>query len=672
MRFKWFWWVVILGLCAVFVYGYRYNYLQPFDHQYARDLFDHSQWRMPITPRSIGDDLLYQVAGVDILKTGNLFDINSEMPPLGKYFYGLSILLFENAYILNLPLFGLALILYLLIAKEILHKPWQRFAALLLFLCQPLFFSQLNTTLLDLPQLVALFIHVFAVLKILKTKKAPLGYILLSGLGLGTFVSIKIGFLVAAILFLDAYLLIRAKKGWTLFPISVLIALVYLLVYLPYFFQGHSLVEFIKAQLWMLKFHTSSKITINHLLLPISFFSGWYKGWSENATWTRSEHWSLAWPLIGIFFLFQLARFVWKRSWKTPSSETYLFLLTSGILFIYFFIPFWTRYLLLVLPFMIILIIRYLPRFALVLPGILIFLSLIQLPLVLVTPAENTAAWIEKLWGEGLYQDFYSYLKFDQSNTPDRQRFWLDSLRFERQLTSSDREIEIKLSPHSRFENKIPAIINLRYQTALGPVKQTVPTELVRQQNRWFLAWRQELRFKGYRPNSRIQADLQEGQGGRLFTDDQRVLSSYEARPYFWVIPALIGNEESLQQQLTKLTGFDRPYLEILYKINAPVHLSAPIGYLKANLNTNVLRKTKLDPGIRVTLKNTRSYNLSEFKKKISQIQIFENAHPELNPQTGGQLLIINGQQMRVIKTRRMADGENVQLSEQESTILIP
>ena len=483
--------LIFLGLIFIFgliLYSYRYQYLQPFDYQYSKDLFDHSQWRIPQSKRGIGDDSLYQVAGYELWQKANFFEINPEMPPLGKALYGLSIVLFKNAFYANILIFVLSLWIFKKIAQEFFKKQWQITTAIFFLLLQPVFFTQLNTTLLDLPQLLSLLIHVYGIVKLLKTNKKQWFYSLIAGISLGAFISIKIGFLVTIILLVDFIALIRKQKILNFLLILLLTGIIYLLVYLPYFLQGNSLISFIQAQLWIIHFHTSSKIDINHLLLPISFFTGWYKGWSEDAAWSRSEHWSYSWPIIGLSYLLLIITNLKKGKIWQITIEKYFIFLTSGVLIIYLFIPFWTRYLLLVLPFMILLFVAKLPSKKSFWAILVWLLLIIQLPLTLISNPKQSTEYMAQLWQKDLYLDLYSYINFPNTSV-SRKQFEKQMLVLNNKLSVIDKTVEIELIDDSLLKNKIKTKVQIVYKTPHDSISHSATTYLVRKSNRWFLDW---------------------------------------------------------------------------------------------------------------------------------------------------------------------------------------
>jgi len=480
---------ILIGLFALILYlfFYRANYLYAYEERYSRNLFDNSQWRIPQSKRSIGDELLYQVASYELINHWRYFEINPEVPPLGKYLYGLSLKLTNNAFWANIPVYLLALWFFYLLTRELFKKIWQRNLALFLFVTQPVIFSQLNTTMFDLPQLLSLLIHSYAVSKLINSPKRQLMLALLAGISAGAFVSLKIGYLILFIFLADGYFLIRQKKWQSLFIILAATLLVYPLTYLPYFLQGNSIIDFIKSQLWIMHFYADSKVPIDRTLMPIAFFSGWYRGWSPGSNWSRSEDWSITWPILAlVIFLKQLkaSRFPKLRL----NTISYLVFLFIAIMFAYWLIPFWTRYLVLTIPFLILITVFQFKKKHSIVVGLLIIVSLIQLPFSLISRPQPIASHLANLWQNGSYLDLYSYLDFPQN---EENRF-----AFAKRITKGQnlnkieyQEVSIRLEEHNILTTRIPVTVTIKYKVPNKIKFIKAKSHFVRKENRWRLNW---------------------------------------------------------------------------------------------------------------------------------------------------------------------------------------
>src|SRR5690606_16492566 len=143
----------------VIVYGSRSVLLQAPDFSYLNTLYDQSQWRIQASPRIISDNQLYQVAGRRLVTEHDFTDTNPEVPPFGKYVYGLADISLGNPYWAALGWSMLSSVIFYSLPKEVLKTPDQVFTATVLFVLSPRFFSQITQAMLDEPQVASLVTH---------------------------------------------------------------------------------------------------------------------------------------------------------------------------------------------------------------------------------------------------------------------------------------------------------------------------------------------------------------------------------------------------------------------------------------------------------------------------------------------------------------------------------
>lgn len=332
----------------------RTLYFQSFNPTDALKQYYQSQWIVPQSKNPISDEVLYQVAGYELATTGNHYKINPEVPPLGKLIYGYSIVFFGNAYVISYLLFILCCAFFFLITKEYIKSSIWQMIAVLVFATDPLLSSLSYHTLLDLPQLFFLLIFIYATVRFLSSKKVAqkLIYASIIGTSFGAFSAIKIALL--SVILLIALLIIFAKSRNILyvFPIMGIAGIVYISTYFSYFLQGYNLLDLAKAHKWMLTFYAESKaVPVYGSIFP-TLILGYNKGWHQGAVWERVREWSLLWPVLTIFGISSIM----KNGKDYINNQVFLFLITLviGLTVSYIVIPFFTRYLVLVLPLLII------------------------------------------------------------------------------------------------------------------------------------------------------------------------------------------------------------------------------------------------------------------------------------------------------------------------------
>src|SRR3990167_3603274 len=92
---------LLFGYICLVLYAYRGFYQSRFDSKYWIDKFDHSQWKLPQSKRSVGDDGIYIYEGLRLIRGGDPTASSAEIPPLGSYIVGF-FLHFNNGYIYGL------------------------------------------------------------------------------------------------------------------------------------------------------------------------------------------------------------------------------------------------------------------------------------------------------------------------------------------------------------------------------------------------------------------------------------------------------------------------------------------------------------------------------------------------------------------------------------------
>lgn len=660
--------LVILGLE---IFSLRMAYSSPLDIEYLRDLYDHSQWILARSIRSVSDEQLYQVASYDLVTNWKFFNINPEAPVLGKYFYGYAIKIFGNSNIFSIICYFSSIILFYLIAKETFKRKELIIIALLIFISEPLIFHQASITMLDLPQLVFFLVHIFSVVRLIKKeRKKEFFYTLLASFSLGCFISVKIGFFGLIILFVDSIIFIYyLKKPLYLFSLFLIPPLIYIFSYFPYFIQGHNLWEFIKAQKWILKYWLFSASAPNYLygLVTSTMLFGITKGWYEGAYWERIPEWTIFWPIYFVILIYIILKFLNKGERKKLNlSILYFFLLLTSFMVLYFFMPFFTRYLLLSLPLNIIITVFYLnflkiDKKFIYLTG-LIFV--IQFFLYLSNPPLKTLKAIEKNWDLGTYQDLYTFIDKKTKTKYSRLQFWRKIKIFEHNLGVKSRSVSIKLNKYFPWFSKISGTLFITYQTPIGSIKNNHVIYLYKEHNQWKIIWRDGLLLNNFSlDDDEIISRFELGRFGKIIAKNGEVYSWAKDWPYLLVVPNKIKDENKTQKQLTFLTNLEKFELELKYKANHLPDLPAEIGFLKPDFNLEKFKNLILDPGIIVEYrtKNEREYN-TNFSKKIRNIQLLENLYKNrLTPSIGGYIKIIknNGEKKFLLK-RKIKNGEDI------------
>ena len=329
-------------------YSYAYNY------QDAQQLYENSQFSSDLSKRSqiINDEDLYAYAGYSYLTQGGLDTINIEHPPLGKYLFGISILLFHNPNIIQIPLAALLLFLLYRISHKILGNTILAALIPLALLFENLFKTQLTHSLLDLPQatMIALFILI-----LMSRSSSLINQSIKLGLVLGAVASIK--YPATALLLTCVYLINLLKNSEKIK--SVLISTIilgstalsfFLLMYIPLLIN-QGIGGFVATQIGALRIHLSHVPEYPPLApLKVLLFNQWPVWFDAAHPIHTLTEWNFLWPVLGIGVL--ISPLVLTLISKKPSKIFPLLLFT----WLYFaFINsrlFFPAYLFLILPYL--------------------------------------------------------------------------------------------------------------------------------------------------------------------------------------------------------------------------------------------------------------------------------------------------------------------------------
>lgn len=257
--------LVIFLQFSQIIYLKRAEFFQKYDVSYWKDRFEHSQYVMPISQRTIGDDALYNYAGYRLIKGESIENTTTFKPPVGLYLLGLSILVLNPLLIEILLGIGIVILLFLL-SNELLKDKNSALMITTLFALEPFFYNNLTIGLLDLPQLFFLLLHFVFLMWITKNKKYSLLFSLLSGISLGLFTETKPPILLPLIIILEAFYFYKQKMLLKVFPFSIGFILGAVLPYFRYFQEGNNLISYFKFHKYMASIYSSGY----HTLYPMS------------------------------------------------------------------------------------------------------------------------------------------------------------------------------------------------------------------------------------------------------------------------------------------------------------------------------------------------------------------------------------------------------------------
>ncbi len=544
------------------------------------DLYDHSQWRVPDSIRTIGDDGNYEVAGYRLINGGKLYDVAPEVPPLGKYLIGISIKYFHNSSIYEIPFVIFSIIFFYLLTGFFFTNQNRRYLITILFALTPQIIANSYRATLDLPQMCMLLAHVLFVFKALSanSRKSACLLAVAAGISAGCFVSIKIGLFIIPILIADGYILHKNKKVILLAPILCAIPIVYFFTNLQFFIQGGSIAQWIAAQKWIINFYRNSNTGFVPFMVMLTMTTSLYKGW-WNSGLESSPEWSIIMPTgLGIF-IYQLYKKIKLQS-KTDYFSNFLLLYLGLSLLLLSLITFWPRYLVLVVPFILLLAGKHLPQTKYIRPAIgIISLCVILQAINLLFPQPTELATNFQLNMQNrTYQEVYGMLDSKSQAQTNRDLFWRELLEVDKSLQSIGKKVAVNTPFVFPWQNFATLKNTIVHKTPLGELSHEKSIKLVRINNRWKVMWNWEIILPHYSPSDTIETKISEDPKAHI-------------QPFIFIRADKIENENELVYQVGELTNIKRFRVIKKYLENSPPDWDSPIGFAKEYYNKEELQK---------------------------------------------------------------------------------
>lgn len=336
-------------------YSKIYNYLE--------SSYSSSQYMQKKNPGIMPDETFEAFVGGALLRGVNPIHIVHEHPPLGRYIIAFSILLFDNAHTIILPLLALSLIACFLIAKIIIKDSLLAVVPVAIFSNDPLFISKLQySPLLEPIQLPFIILSLYFFIRGIKDEKS-FRWFALASLMIGFVISIRffiLGMTLFCAMFLYFIIKKRFNKQFIYFVISTPISLIVLFAsYTKTILDGYSLWQILGVQKYIFYYH-QAKLENSFSFWDLILFNRWHTWWGDRSI-THDNTWFIAWP-ISIFSTFSFLIASFMRIIRMNEGEKFLttwVLVYCGLLSIG---NSTTRYFLPLVPILYILMVSFLVR----------------------------------------------------------------------------------------------------------------------------------------------------------------------------------------------------------------------------------------------------------------------------------------------------------------------
>ncbi len=332
--------LVVISNFVLTIFLNRGHIFEKFEYKKWEDKYNKSQWIVPQSKNEISDEDLYIYVGSKLALGHDPSLLNAEMPPMGKYLIGFSQIISGRIGVYGIFFSALSLILFFVLNKLIFKSNLIAVIPVVIFSFELLFRQQIGVSLLDAQYLSFLFLTFIFILK----KKY-----LFAGISAGFFMATKSPFitlvLYAAIFsffFLNKSLNL---KNFILMPATTLIA--YTFIHIKIFLLGHGLIYFLQVQKYMTNFYQTGAKGVIGAVFPM-ILGGYWLTWFNKDGFIRE--WNILWPIIFVLSLFTFYKLFKNRK----NNEGILLISIWLVLYTAFliFVPIFSRYLLLSLPFM--------------------------------------------------------------------------------------------------------------------------------------------------------------------------------------------------------------------------------------------------------------------------------------------------------------------------------
>jgi hypothetical protein len=343
---KWWWTVAVVVIAGINVYKNKEVFSYKFDFAYWDKFYNESQYVIPRSKREISDEGVYQYVGYRLVEGENPFNIDYWVPPLGKYFYGLSAKVFGNPYLTSVTVYFLGWIIFGLITKTIIKDEFGRATAIILYGLNPLLLKQVGVTMLDVIVMGLLLGHLGTIFKV---EKGDYRWVTLAGITLGLMAGVKVAFFLPIVALADAIYLIKKigiKK--TIYWLGG-IFVGYGLAYFCYFIRHPNPLPWIRLHEKVIDYWANGGRELwGGREIWRYLTTGWFLGLKGS---TKTMMWGEWSPIIGISLIGTI--YYWFKSDKKNEERErmrYLAGLILGWIVIVMLIDFWPRYLVPIVP----------------------------------------------------------------------------------------------------------------------------------------------------------------------------------------------------------------------------------------------------------------------------------------------------------------------------------
>lgn len=598
----------------MFFYYKQGEFSAQYDASYWKDRYEHSQYKLPLSKRGIGDDALYAYGGYTVVKGGDPTKIVFDKPAFGIVGIGIFIIFFNNPIFSGL-FFGLgSLIVFYFLVKKLFADTFSAVFASTLFLFNPVFFSHLSLSLLDVMQLFFFLLCFYCFTFVVSFRKNVPLFIFLSAFFLGLSAQTKIPFFLPLVLIIQIGFILKKRswKGLIFYGFGGAISLV--LSSLIYLYHNYSFFDFLRIQKYIIAIYQASQLHVH----PEAIWQFMFTGFFPNVS-TREplfiEEWTMLLPLITILALVSivhLIRYDKKSSWVKGMG---IFVLLTLVLLTV--IPVYPRYVLIIFPFLCFFAVLYIKQHTNPKKMMILFLASIVYGLIhafiFLQPKPDSA--LQSFYfnfSQKYFQDVYQE-NITKGSRPSRSAevFFKDVFTLFEDAKIRAIRIEELDNQVSRFDKKGLVTIRVTYFTEyLGSFSETKKIMLEKENNIWKIVWNPEYLLEGYKPGYRVVSQRINGKRGIIYDEGGSGLGRDEMGYLISFNPSLMSpkQERSMLAYLSTLSPMKETHLQNAYLENVPKNVSIPLFTTYSSLFEDELEKIVSFKGVTYQPYPVRTY----------------------------------------------------------------
>lgn len=349
-------WVFLFFLILTVGYFNRWIFVYKFEPEYWENYYYTSQWNIPNSKREISDDGLYRYIGYRLVTGENTFNVNYWIPPMGKYWYGVGARYLGNPYLISFAFYLLSILVFGLLSRLIFKNIYLAWLSLYLWTLNPIIVEQVWQTMLDLPMTLFFLTHIYFLFRFEKEKTTQT--LVLSAIFLGLTAGTKPAYFIPMIGLIDWWWIWQSEKNNRIKNLLLYLFFVfggYALAYTCYFIVHPNPIPWIRLHQKVIDFQLLNSQGGNHDVINLfrTIFLAKFKGFWVGGKEMVFENWSLIFPIGTILLVKNMLFF--KKILKQKPQVLYLTLIGFFYLLMCLNIEFWPRYLVLLIPILIIL-----------------------------------------------------------------------------------------------------------------------------------------------------------------------------------------------------------------------------------------------------------------------------------------------------------------------------